>query len=642
MRHLLFVILVLAPTLFLYAEEPEPYAVYDSIFLDAVDIYGDYIKYQPGAQIVNIHAENIKNSNEPALSQLLSRYSPIYIKTDAGGLATIRIRGTAPDHTSINFGGININSLTLGHSNISSVSMFLFDRIELQYGSSSPLNGSGSIGGSIYLDQINQWTNGLSLHVKTMQGSFGEQLYGTKIALGNGKFESITKLYLYKKKNNFPFKNPYHENRIEDRTPVDDIQKGAAIENKGILQQFNYLFTPNEFFKSWFWYENSWHQVQPNMQTNLNYKTTETLENKNIRAWAEYKNDNNPVKYNFGAGYVHDYQMYDSISSQEIITDRLISEASAKYKINHMEFKLGTKYKFMVPDVYAYTDTNVANEQYLDLYVSWLYHPTSKIKTAINLRQTLVSQYNTPLTPSLGADYALIKTTKNQLNITANLARSYRVPTFNDRYWGNQGNPNLKPETGINIESGAKYEHTRANSNTSLKANVFYMNIDNWIEWRYYGVWQAHNIQQVVSKGLEIMAQQTFESGQTRSEVNINYTFNKIEAIENITGSGVTNHQLRYSPKHIGNASYQLHYRNWSFYADGSYTGSRYTDYLGDTLPAYILTNAGLHYSFKMNEHQADLSLTADNLFDVSYQNQKYYAMPGRTFRIGLSINLNY
>jgi vitamin B12 transporter len=642
MRHLLFVILVLAPTLFLWAEEPEPYAVYDSIFLDEITTYGDYIKYQPGAHIVNIKAENIQNSNEPALSQLLSRYSPIYIKTDAGGLATIRIRGTAPNHTTINFGGININSLTLGHSNISSVSMFLFDRIELQYGSSSSLNGSGAIGGSIYLNQKNQWTDGFSFQGKTMQGTFGEQLYGAKIALGNGKFESITKLYLYKKKNNFPFKNPYHENRIEDRTPVDDVQKGAAIENKGILQQFNYLFTSNEFLKSWFWYENSWHQIQPNMQTNLNYKTTETLDNKNIRAWAEYRNENNAIKYNIGAGFVHDYQVYDSVTTQEIITDRLVSEASAKYKINNMEFKLGTKYKYMVPDVYAYTDTAINNEQCFDLYVSWLYQPTSKFKTAINLRQTLVSEYNTPLTPSLGADYTVIKKSKNQLNLTANVASSYRVPTFNDRFWGKQGNPNLKPETGFNIEGGAKYKHTEAYSNTMLKVNVFYMNIDNWIEWRYYGVWQAHNIQRVISKGIEVSAQQTFKLGNTTSEININYTLNNVKATENKTGSGVINHQLRYSPKHIANLSYNLKYRHWSFFADGSYTGMRYTDYLGSTLPAYFLTNAGLHYSFKMNEHQADLSFSADNLFDVNYQNQKYYAMPGRTFRIGLSINLNY
>ncbi|MDA3879749.1 MAG: TonB-dependent receptor [Prolixibacteraceae bacterium] len=642
MRHLLFVILVLAPALYLWAEEPEPYAVYDSIFLDEITTYGDYIKYQPGAHIVNIKAENIENSNEPALSQLLSRYSPIYIKTDAGGLATIRIRGTAPNHTTINFGGININSLTLGHSNISSVSMFLFDRIELQYGSSSSLNGSGAIGGSIYLNQKNQWTDGFSFQGKTMQGSFGEQLYGAKIALGNGKFESITKLYLYKKKNNFPFKNPYHENRIEDRTPVDDVQKGAAIENKGILQQFNYLFTPNEFFKSSFWFENSWHQVQPNMQTNIKYKTTETLENKNIRAWVEYRNENNPLKYNIAAGYVHDYQLYDSVSAQEIITDRLITEASAKYKFRSMEFKLGTKYKYMAPDVYAYTDTSITNEQYLDIYLSWFFQPTSKLKTAINLRQTMVSEYNTPFTPSLGADYTLIVKAKNQLNITANLARSYRVPTFNDRFWGNQGNPNLKPETGINIEGGLKYNHIDGSNKTTVNINTYYMNIDNWIEWRYYGVWQAHNIQRVISKGIEVSAQQTFKLGNTTSEININYTLNNVEAIENKTGSGITNHQLRYSPKHIGNASYQLHYHNWSFYADGSYTGLRYTDYLGDTLPAYFLTNAGLHYSFKMNEHQADLSFSADNLFDVSYQNQKYYAMPGRTFRIGLSIKLNY
>ncbi|MBN1769381.1 MAG: TonB-dependent receptor plug domain-containing protein, partial [Prolixibacteraceae bacterium] len=119
MRHLLVVILVLAPSLFLRAEEPEPYVVFDSIFLDAVDIYGDVNKYQAGSKIESLSTEQIESAQEGGIEQLLMRFTPIYVKTNAGGLATIRIRGTAPDHTSIMFGGININSLTLGHSDLS-------------------------------------------------------------------------------------------------------------------------------------------------------------------------------------------------------------------------------------------------------------------------------------------------------------------------------------------------------------------------------------------------------------------------------------------------------------------------------------------------------------------------------------------
>ncbi|MDA3928596.1 MAG: Plug domain-containing protein, partial [Prolixibacteraceae bacterium] len=154
MRKIMFILLSFLSAYCLHAEEPAP-AVMDSVLLDEIITYSDYRKFQPGAKFDLINIEEHSNSHANSIDQLIMLNSPIYIKTNAGGLATIRIRGTAPDHTSINIGGINLNSLTLGHSNISSVPTFMFDQIDIQYGSSSTLNGSGSIGGAVYLRQKN-------------------------------------------------------------------------------------------------------------------------------------------------------------------------------------------------------------------------------------------------------------------------------------------------------------------------------------------------------------------------------------------------------------------------------------------------------------------------------------------------------
>jgi outer membrane cobalamin receptor len=35
------------------------------------------------------------------------------------------------------------------------------------------------------------------------------------------------------------------------------------------------------------------------------------------------------------------------------------------------------------------------------------------------------------------------------------------------------------------------------------------------------------------------------------------------------------------------------------------------------------------------------LSFSVNNLLNTDYQNEKYYAMPGRSFRVGLMSNLN-
>lgn len=635
MRLLAVLLFVILRNHSIFAIEPEP-SVMDTIYLEEITTFADHKKYQPGAKITSFTSTQMESAQTGGIDQLLTRHTPIYIKSNAGGLSSIHIRGTGASHTAINFGGININSLTLGQSNVSQIPVFLFDRLEVQYGGSSALNGTGAIGGALYLSHFNHWSNGLKAEANITLGSFGEQLYGAKIFMGNGRFESVTRLYGYWKENNFLFKNPYTGN-VENRQPVDDIQQGAAIHNKGIMQEFNYLFSPNAYIKNSVWLENNWYQIQPNMQSNLNYKTTDDLLSNHIRVWSEYKNENKALKYNLGVGYVHDFQQFNNNHQQEIITDRLITEASVKQPIGKkMEYKAGAKYKFIVPEVYSYSDSVIKNEQHLDLYVSWYYQPVKKLKTTINLRQMLVTNFNAPFTPALGAEYTIQKTPSRVMIANANITRSYRIPTLNDRYWGSQGNPNLKPEEGFNIETGLKHSYSSGKNHNTINLTAFYMDIDNWIEWRNFGVWQAQNVQRVISKGIELNCHYHFETGKIKSDITLNYTFNRVESVNEQS----QRRQLIYAPLHLGNISYTAFIGETSFYIDGKYTGTRSANYLGSKLAPNFITNAGATYQFKVKEQPFKITLSANNIFNVSYENEKYYAMPGINFRIGISTSI--
>ena len=172
----------------LFAQEE---SVMDSVMLDEVTAIGVARKYQAGSKIESISADQLQISQEGGIDQILMRFTPIYLKSNAGGLSSIHFRGTSANHTSVNFGGINVNSLTLGSADMSAIPSYLFDGIDIQYGSSSAVNGSGSIGGSLSLGLQSNWTNGLKISANISQGSFGEQFYGTKVFAGNGKWESV-------------------------------------------------------------------------------------------------------------------------------------------------------------------------------------------------------------------------------------------------------------------------------------------------------------------------------------------------------------------------------------------------------------------------------------------------------------------
>ncbi len=612
------------------------FSLLDTVMVEEVVAYGNLRKYQSGVKFETIPSIQLRLLQEGGIDQVLSRLTPIYIKSDAGGLSTIHFRGTSPDHTAINFGGINVNSLTLGHSNLANIPSFLFDEITLQYGSSSTVNGSGAIGGALYLGLSNVWTDGLKVQAKMTAGSFGEFLLGAKVFTGNGKWESVTRIYGYQKENNFPFTNRYTGD-IVNPEPVRDVQHGASLKNFGLLQEFNYRFTEKKYFKSSVWLQNNWYQVQPNMASNFHYNGTEEIEDNSLRVWTEYVQKTSPVNFKAGAGYVHDLEIYNHLRTQQVGTDRFIGELelSSDYS-SGLGWKAGSKYQFINPNVYAYPDSVIDFEQRFDLYFSTYYQVARQFKLTLNLRQAFVSGYSVPFTPSFGGEYVLRSSEYSILRFTAAIAKSYRVPTFNDRYWGTQGNPNLKPEDGNNLEGGVRFARFKDKFNFEMGVTAFYMNIKNWIEWRNYGEWMAQNVKEVVSKGIEFQMKTSFPTGNLVNEMVLNYTINPVEATKTEDENGILGRQMNYVPLQMGNGWYSLSGNNWKIFADCHLTGKRITDDFGHTLPANFITNAGITYLVNLQKHGFDISASVNNIFNVDYQNEKYYAMPGRYFRLSL------
>ncbi len=621
----------------------------DTIMLHEVVTYAPLKKFQAGAKIESIAGEQLEISQAGSIDKLLLRFSPVYLKSNAGGLSTIRLRGTSPNHTSVNFGGININSLTLGHSNMSEVPVFLFDGIDLQYGSSSAINGSGSIGGALHLGLASNWTKGMKLKTTISQGSFGEQLYGAKLYAGNGRFESVTRIFSFSLKNNFPFNNPKLGD-VENPGIIREFQRGAGVENLGLIQELNYRFQEKETLKTALWLGSDWHEIQLTMKENATAKTPETLENKHIRFWSEYENDKNPLNVKGGLGFVHDKQVYDGDQLQRIGTDRLIAELEGKQDLKvNLGYKAGIKYKYIKPDVYSYSKDVISFEQHTDFYFSSFYTALNRLKLTLNLRQQFVSNFKAPFTPSFGAEFRLLNREYSVVKLNGNVSRSYRIPTFNDRYWGTQGNPDLKPEEGMNYEIGLNYALCHENFQTDVKLNVFYMDVKNWIEWRLGSVtWTAQNVMEVVSKGIEFQSNTDWLVDKLNFNFRINYSFNPVESVKDESPTSIINRQLIYVPKHIGNTYLRLNYLDWNLFVDGSFTGKRYADYSGSyympkgfELDPYFLANTGVSRKLNLFKQSVFLSFAVNNLLNADYQNERFYAMPGRSFRFAISTNIN-
>src|SRR6187402_1862581 len=122
----------------------------DTTYLREVRVYGlPVTSHAVGAKIDQLDAGGLGN-----LSDKLSSDVPLYLKSYGNNqLSTISIRGTTASQTAVLWNGININSPTLGQSDLALLPLYLFDQLSVRYGGSSALYGSDAIGGSILLGQ---------------------------------------------------------------------------------------------------------------------------------------------------------------------------------------------------------------------------------------------------------------------------------------------------------------------------------------------------------------------------------------------------------------------------------------------------------------------------------------------------------
>jgi len=119
-------------------------------------------------------------------------------------------------------------------------------------------------------------------------------------------------------------------------------------------------------------------------------------------------------------------------------------------------------------------------------------------------------------------------------------------------------------------------------------------------------------------------------AGTTDLSLTANYAYTNIITVEPLWSEDpARGEQLAYQPRHSWRAMAKGERGKFSVFAAMSYTGRRTTLDIYDVLPSYLLTDAGVTFRQPFGENELVLSATVKNIFNVSYQNVKFYAMPG-------------
>jgi iron complex outermembrane receptor protein len=250
----------------------------------------------------------------------------------------------------------------------------------------------------------------------------------------------------------------------------------------------------------------------------------------------------------------------------------------------------------------------------------------------MSLRTEKVTLVNVPLLPSWSVDWQITQ----EVRLYSNIAKHYRLPTFNDLYWANGGNPNLKPENGYSVDLGVEPHLKKGNYSVSANLNAFYRNVNNWIQWIPTGnFWMPENVMNVDSRGGEVFLKANYQSKSYSLSFQSFYSYTASE-------NTLIGRQLIYVPfeKVGGNLSFT--YSKYQLRYNHQFTGFTFISTDNSSwLPSFQTGDLFLGTQFIFKSLTIQPNLGVHNIWNHNYEVILYRPMPGRFYQLSFNFIFN-
>src|SRR3989339_179189 len=580
-----------------------------------------------GTHIISASAGSIAESAMSSLADYFRAESSVYLKEYGKGMSSfISIRGTSSSHTTVSWNGMSLALPTMGQTDLSHIPVYFFDKMDLHIGGNATLYGDGSIGGNISLATAPRWKEGLSGDITTSVGSFSTLFTGATVRYSNLKTESRTSLFRGSAVNLYAF-----ENNTKLGRPTEFLNN-SGYENYGVLQEIYRKTGKSSLLNFNLWYLDFNREIQPSVALNDRPETFASIYDKNFRASLSYSGLLSKLSYAARLSYAYDHERY---KEDIIAASRVLASAEAGYSTGsgRVSIKGGISAEHISPQVDSYADSVTERRAYIYLLAKAAI--IENIIASAGVRYGMVTGSEIPIMPSFDILYIPLKTNNTQLSFRAAASVSSKVPSLNDRYWGGV-HSYLKSESSKTAEGGINLSWYSSNSSLDMFVTAYTSEVNDWIRWLPAGnVWRPQNVPEVTSKGGEAGAMFTTGVGEWKIGTGFNYNLTNVVMKKSLRAEDPSvGYQLAYQPKHSWRASVTADKEPFSLFLRVAYTGERTTLDIFDLLPSYLLTDIGASAKININKYKFILNTTILNLFDTSYQNVKFYAMPKRHWQV--------
>jgi len=236
----------------------------------------------------------------------------------------------------------------------------------------------------------------------------------------------------------------------------------------------------------------------------------------------------------------------------------------------------------------------------------------------------MTSKPDNTSTDALDLYGGVIYSPRTWLDLHLSASRATRFPTLSQLYSGTSGNPDLQPERALKTEIGYQ---ARLTDQLALNQAYFNNDVKGLID-RKDRDSQYENLEKVDLSGFETGL--SYECRLWQADVNYMY----LHAYEyNVEGETTTKDRRSHSPRH--KIDYSVHMKT-GFGLSFSHSGQAIIDRVDpdkEEMHDYFLAHMKVAYQVMK---ELELFVNIRNLFDVNYEEERYYPMPGRLITAGV------
>jgi outer membrane cobalamin receptor len=612
-------------------------------------------------------SSRLKNFNLLTLGEVLKNFSSGEMKSsgELGQVQTFSLRGSSSSQVLFLLEGRKLNYMANGIFNLSDLPLENLDKVEIVHGPLSSLYGANALGGVVNLIPSFPSTSQRKVSSSILFGERKTRLYSLKFSSGikNLRFESgLEKKDTQGERENSAYSSLFFHStffyqissqadlKLYLLTQTDDLGLPGPVPDPLSIPKYGNSSVSSLFDK----------QADENFSAdlNFNFRSEDAKEELSTRFFVDRRHLDYSTKYDF-LGEVDEAYSYLTRSLGGFIQYSLSFQKENRLILGG-DFS-SDLFEAEKNSHFISSGTNLASSWNPGSSIFGLWGNSSlnkgKFTFQAGARVDLPSNFEKSFSPNLGTIYHL----RENLSLKLNYGRAYRAPTFNDLYWPDGGNENLKPETGQSLETGLSYN----NRKLSCQISLFSRQVKNLISWQPLGengLWQPFNLDRFNSWGTEFQLSYNFKDG---TDLDLNYSFNRGEEIKKelvydnyFTGEKrfeELKRKARFQPEHSFNLNlniklfaslstqFSFNYRTQklNYYPDySSYPEIKY-----HTKRIKPSANFDLNLSQKIN--LLTFSLKVNNLFNDKTPTQfgnslsdLYYPNPGRKIYAGIKLDM--